>query len=141
MTYRKWTEDDLIDRMYGLSEVPAELQAAWESSAEYQREWDAVRSERRRSAEAEVEGSFLAEQRRRIWARLERRDPVWPKWVSAGVATAALCAAVFLYNPRQAEVAVAPEVSDAQFFAEIANLEQSLEPRAVRPVRGLFAEN
>ena len=61
------------------------------------------------------------------------------KWVPAMAAAACLIAVgVFSYHPAQA---VKPEVMDAQLFADVYSMEQSMEPIAAQPIHALFEQD
>lgn len=138
MERRNWTEQDLIERLYGVSEVPAEQLAAWEATREYRAAWERVRA--RPARKPPVPEPDFAAQRRRIWERLERPQVAWPRWISAGMATAALATVLVWQRP----VPVAPpaeEISDTQFFEELVAFEQAAEPRAAAAVKELFHDN
>lgn len=138
MERANWTEQDLIDRLYGISNTPPEVLAQWEATPEYRAAWERVQA-RRASGRPAPEPDFAA-QRREIYARLERPQVAWGRWLSAGLATAAL-AGVLLVN-RPVAVGTAPdEISDAQLFQEIATIEQTAEPRAAATVKELFHSN
>lgn len=138
------SEDALLDAVYGIAGEDAEAHVrACPDCAERLSEW---RQRASAAATIELPAGFLAAQRRKIHERIERpaRRHWW--WAPALAATCALAVGIFvsqpaLYQPSPKPKAAAhPEMSDAQLFAEVYSLEQTLEPSATAPVRALFEE-
>ncbi len=130
------TNDDLVNRLYGLAGDDSHL----DSCSECARRWSDLRTRRAqfllRAAAAEESGEFFAAQRRRIQASLERAARM--RWVPAAVAAACVLAAgLFVYRP-----AAAPrtDTADAQLFSDVYSMEQSVEPLAAAPIHALFEE-
>ncbi len=138
MERRSWTEQDLIDRLYGIETAPPEVTAAWEATPEYRAAWERVQVQH--ASKPGVPEPDWAAQRRRIYERLEHPSVSWTKWLSAGLATAALAGVLFVNRPGLAPV-VPEEISDTQLFQEMAAIEQTAEPRAAAPVKELFHSN
>lgn len=133
------SDDQLIDRLYGLSADDAHLAHCGDCS----RRWSELRARRARLAEPEeVSSAFLAAERRKIYARLGERPGASPKWVPwAPAALAAACLlliGVFVYRPAPSHH---NDVADAQLFADVYAMEQSTEPRAAAPINALFEDN
>jgi hypothetical protein len=85
-----------------------------------------------------VSHEFMAAQRRNIYARMGERPQARLKWLPAMAAAACLIAVgVFSYHPAQA---VKPEAVDAQLFADVYSMEQSMEPIAAQPIHALFEQ-
>jgi hypothetical protein len=157
---RHLTDDELLDRLYGLAEAGADTSKHLEDcDACFER----LRFfERRRAALAvppPVSAEFLAAQRRAIYARLEERPGNRMRWAPAVAAVFLLAMGVFLYNPvwrsgKQAaqvhatvhngaaraagQVSTNAAVSDEQLFSDVYSMEQSAEPRAAAPIHALF---
>lgn len=138
MERRSWTEQDLIDRLYGIETAPPEVTAVWEAGPEYRAAWQRVQA--RHALKPAMPEPDWAAQRRRIYERLEHPPVSWTKWLSAGLATAALAGVLLVNRPGGSRVAP-DEISDTQLFQEIAVIEQTAEPRAAAPVRELFHSN
>lgn len=138
MERRSWTEQDLIDRLYGIEAAPPEVRAAWEATPEYRAAWQCVQAQY--ASKPAIPEPDWAAQRRRIYEHLEHPPVSWTKWLSAGLATAALAGVLFVNRPGPSGV-VPAEISDTQLFQEIAAIEQTAEPRAAAPVKELFHSN
>lgn len=138
-----WNDDRLIDHLYGIAPADAHLESCGECAARR----DAVRLARRSavSAESEVAADFLAAQRRRIEARIERpREWSFGLPQALSVAVTVLMAVLLSMPVPEPEPTVASSGSvvslDAQLFAEISELVENAEPRAAAPIHGLFSE-
>jgi hypothetical protein len=154
------TDDELLDRLYGLAEAGAD-------TSKHLEDCDAcfgrLRSfERRRAALAvppPVSAEFLAAQRRAIYARVDERPGTTMRWAPAVAAVFLLAMGVFLYNPAwrsrghavavhatvhngaaaaPSQVSTGAAVSDEQLFSDVYSMEQSAEPRAAAPIHALF---
>jgi hypothetical protein len=133
------SDDVLLDAVYGIAARDAEehLRACPACAGR----WSEWRKRASAAATIEVSGEFLAAQRRKIYQRIEHPSRKHWWWAPALAAACALTVGVFVYLPSPKPTAAAhPEVSDAQLFADVYSLEQTLEPRATAPVRALFEE-
>jgi len=134
---RHLTDDELIDRLYGLNEDGGHLAACETCAAR----WKAVELRRRELAPAEpVSSDFLAAQRRKIHARLGEGPSVRLKWIPALAAAGVLAVVMMVYRPAAAP-APHTDPGDAQLFAEVYSMEQSTEPQAAAPIHELFEDN
>jgi hypothetical protein len=155
---RHLTNDELLNRLYGLGEAEGETNLHLQECTECADRWRAF--ERRRAETAawpEVSNEFLVSQRRGIYARLEERPGMHVRWAPAVAAGFLLAAGVYLSLPgtiprrhapqaatsvhnRPAPVAhvVHTEMSDEQLFSDVYSMEQSAEPRAAVPMHALF---
>ena len=135
------TDDELIDRLYGICRNPHEC-------ADCERRLRLL--EVRRSAitaPPETPASFLAAQRRSIYARMGER-PRTPGWLPTTVGVLCLAAAsLIVYRasapiPRPVSHAAAhvDQVSDAQLFSDVYMMESS-EPHAAAAINELLEEN
>lgn len=135
---KHWSDGDLLDLLYGVRSADAH----WESCADCQGR-SARMSERRKELAAEPAMSFeeLAAQRRKIYQRMESAERRWwhPRVVSAATAMAMLVVGLAYYDTHRAPKPVA-DPDDAVLFADIAKLDQNVEPRATAPVRALFED-
>lgn len=131
------SDDQLLERLYGAAAHP-HVESCEECSARY------GELERRRAELAEaapVAADFLAAQRRRIYARLERQARWRLKWAPAAAAALALAIGFAVYRPEAPKPAVHPDSGDAQLFSEMYSMEQSTEPRAAAPIHALFEDD
>ncbi len=144
MMQEHWNEDRLIDHLYGIAPADDHLRSCEECGARL----GGMRTARRSAvvAEGEVAAHFLAAQRRRIEACIER-----PREWSFGVTQALGVAATVLLAVLLSTPAPEPEPSlassgagvvsvDAQLFAEISEMVESTEARAAAPIHALFSE-
>jgi hypothetical protein len=140
------TEDDLINRWYGLDSTFEAHERHLLSCAACA---DKLRAfEQRRAAVVEsqaVPAAFLAAQRSRILERVERSSGFRMPWVPAVLAGALALAVALVPRMVQApapapEKAVQQEVAEDQLFLELFSLEAAEEPRAASPIRGLFEQ-
>jgi hypothetical protein len=130
------SDDQLIDRLYGLSSDDAHLERCGDCS----RRWSELRVLRSRlTAQEEVSSAFLASGRRKIYARLgEQPGTTWMPWAPASLAACLLAIGVLVYRPAPPQRI---DVADAQLFADVYAMEQSTEPRAAAPIQSLFEDN
>ena len=143
-----WTEDDFIARLYGVGRTDHHLDDCPECRAR-QAAFQARREAVTRVPD-EVEDRRLGEQRRAIYARLGHDErPAWRKTVPALAAAGVLVAGFLLVRPAAApgvrathrEVAVMDNpAADAQFFQEVAALDQAPEPQAAVIASALFEQ-
>lgn len=142
MNVRHWSDDQFIDRLYGVGPADPELESHLPSCAICSERWREIAEARRGMLAAQdVPHEFLAAQRRAIYRRLgsSPRGFSWPRWAAAGVTALMLTVAVLSFRSDHRKVAV-DENSDAQFFSEMYSLEQRSEPRAAQPIHALFEE-
>jgi|HubBroStandDraft_5_1064220.scaffolds.fasta_scaffold351832_2 hypothetical protein len=146
---RHLTNDELLDRLYGLGEAEGETNLHLKGCAECADRWRAFELRREETAAwPEVSSEFLAAQRRGIYARLEEHSGgMHVRWAPALAAGFLLAAGVYLAIPgrhavpnRPAPVAhvVHAEMTDEQLFSDVYSMEQSAEPRAAVPMHALF---
>ena len=132
-----YSDDRLLAALYEADANDGHLAGCEECRARL----DRMRSARDRSgAEQEVSPAFLAAQRARVREALERPRRRWVPVtaVSAMAGVSALAIVLFVNQPGPENK---PQVSDAQFFAEISAVVEREEPRAATPIRGLFEES
>jgi hypothetical protein len=130
------TTDELVDRLYGVG-TGDHLNDCDQCSELFGQ----LRERREMAAQpVEVSYEFLAAQRRDIYARMGEKPQGRMKWVPALAAAAFLVAAgVFVHHP--AEQVAKPEIVDAQLFADVYSMEQSMEPLAAKPIHALFDQD
>ncbi len=140
MNGEHWTQQDLIDHVYGLSAKAGHLDAC----PQCRERWLEVRAVRDNIVrEPEVERDVLAAQRRAIYRRLGREPrPATARLIPAFAAVLLLVTgSLFIGQAPHPGTPAAPAVSDAQLFADIYAVEQSSEPHVAKPMRALFEEN
>jgi hypothetical protein len=143
------TTDELVERLYGVA--PHEhVDHCPECSLRFERLCD----RRAMAAEPPPETyEFLAAQRRTIYARMGENPLAGMKWLPALTAAAFLLAVgLVAYHPvgqlaRQAaphqnatSQTAKPEIDDAQLFADVYSMEQSMEPLAAKPIHAIFED-
>jgi len=136
MDDRHYSEDELLDRLYGVSaRNDGHLDMCPKCGGRWRRLTQA-RSVVLAQAAFEVPERLLAAQRAEILARTEMR-PVsrWLPGPMPAMAMALLCAIVIVIS-RPAPQPV--EISDTQFFAEMYSVAESSEPAAAAPIENLF---
>lgn len=142
MTGRHWSDDELLDRLYGISTPSAKIeQSHVEECEECGRRWRALLETRASLAQdPEIPADVLAAQRRQIYARLENgpgiRAPL--RWIPAMTAAVIVFVVLVVYErPAQQH---ARDAADAQLIGEVSAMEQASEPRAAAPLQALFEE-
>src|SRR6478672_2463250 len=119
MNSKHWTDEELLDRLYGVGREDNHLQTCVECDARWN---DLVAARRTLKSEPEVSPSFLLRQRVAVMERIEPSKGSFFTWRSVtAVAGACVMALGFvIYRPEQPKtVAVSTVTSDSQFFAEI----------------------
>jgi len=134
-----WTEDDFKNWLYGLKDDDGHLGACDECRAESER-IAAVR--RRVSADPEVSPDFLSAQRRAIYGRLTepRQHRAVMRWAVSLATVIVLAGLSIAYlRPNRAPQPIYT-YADEQLFSDLAQIEQTSEPRAIQPMHNLFEE-
>jgi hypothetical protein len=137
------SEDALLDAVYGIAGSTAEAHLRrCADCARRLHEWHEKRAAAIESVESiQISGDFLAAQRKKIYARIERPSRKHWLWAPGLAAACALAIGVFVYHPAPKEQPQRhAEISDAQLFGEVYSMEQSVEPAAAAPARALFEE-
>ena len=133
---KHWTENDFHEWLYGLKEKDLHAGECPQCSAEFER----LTGERQRIlGEPQVPEQFLAEQRRRIYDRMQQRTRNWAplKWAVSIAMLLVVAAGLTLSRPKKATVSL---TTDDPLFSDIARIEQSEEPKAIQPLHKLFEE-
>jgi hypothetical protein len=144
-----FTIDELIDRLYGLEPGAADgadpCDAHLENCADCGNRWNEMLRMKAAGAIAESPSrDFLAAQRRKIYARLGEKSRSRMAWAPALAAAALLAIGVAVYRPASAPGPLRltqPDSADAQLFADVYSMEQSMEPSVVAPIHTLFEDN
>lgn len=134
---RHLSDDELLDRLYGLAGNEDHLEACQEcasrSAAFEKRRQDLTQPE-------PVSTPFLAAQRRAIYSRLGEQPHSRMKWAPALAAACLLLIGLMVYRPAAPPPAHS-DSSDAKLFSDVYSMEQSTEPRAAAPIHELFEDN
>jgi hypothetical protein len=136
---RHWTDDELIDSVYGIGPADDHLESCAECRGRR------ARIEARRveiAREAEPPAAILAAQRRAIYARAEQHAfrPGWMRAAAASAGVAALAVALMVFQPGTQTKRVDTAAVDPQLFAEALSAVSTEEPRAAQPIYALFEE-
>ena len=133
------TDDQLLDRIYGLSEADGEhLQACPDCQVRLSR----MQQRRDQLIEsAPISNQQLRQQRRAILNRLSVPAPAL-RLAWAPVAAAVVLLAGFAFTPKVEAPPAAPvvEVVETGWFEETYSATRVIEPRAATPIRRLFWE-
>jgi anti-sigma factor RsiW len=130
-----WTEDDLLQHVYGIGTADERHLSACPNC---RARLDDMRRQRRAiMADSEISNDFLAAQRRSIYQRIGQRASFAP-WAPALAAMLMLLIALLVFRPGQPGTHPAPNKTDDAVFAEIYSIEQSSEPAATKTMHALF---
>jgi hypothetical protein len=135
-----WTDDQLIDHLYGVG--PAD--GHFEQCADCRARFAAIEARRRQPVvEESVDDSFLATQRRAIYARLGKPRRWWHAFTIQRLAAAAamfivLAGSATLYQSHRRELDESR--ADAQLAQDVSRMSFESEPLATAPLKGLFVE-
>lgn len=135
-----WTDDQLIDHLYGVGPGDGHLTGC----ADCQARFAAIETRRRElRSDDSVSDGFLAAQRRAIYARLDQPRRWWQalplgRFAAAAALFIVLTGTVTLYQRHQREVAEAR--ADAQLAQDVSQMSFESEPPATAPLKGLFVE-
>ena len=138
-----WTDEQLIASLYGVGPENGHLREC----ASCQERLSALGANRqvleRKANDAEdVSFTFLAAQRRRIYARLTKPLRPWSglsarRWASATATLLVLGSGFVMIEQYRHELAERV-ISDAQLAQEVSSMTESLEAQPVAPLQGLF---
>jgi anti-sigma factor RsiW len=134
------SRDEMIQHLYGLDTGARHLADCPKCFSEY-RALEARKADL--AIPEEIPSDLLASQRRAVYSRMGERPRSLHAWVPALATAALLAVGVYVYQPiahptRKVVPAAQTEVGDAQLFSEAVSIEQTVEPRAVAPIHGLF---
>lgn len=136
MVNSHWSDDDLLDGLYGIKPPDEHLGAC----EECHRRWERLQLRREElcAPEIQVSQEFLARQRQAIYERLVLK-PRWFNLQPAPVLATLLLFFVILTVFRSTPLKPPPaSMSDAEVFEDIFNIASSIELSAVKPVQSLF---
>ena len=137
---KHWTEDDFLHFLYAESGPTAPIEAGHLNECQACRARAEQMAATRRLAvrPPEIPSEFLAAQRRNIYRRLGSQS-MFGRWA---VAVASLLCIVGLslgmLHPWTTGNTALYTSSDEKLFSDLASIEQSSEPRAIRPIHNLF---
>ena len=146
---KHWTEDEFLHWLYAGSDP-----SAAPNEAVHLNECEQCRSRaeqmaatRRQSATApDISWDFLAAQRRSIYRRLGVESgslgsrSIARRWAVAMASLVCIVAlSLTVLHPWSRSTALYTS-SDEKLFSDLASIEQSPEPRAIRPIHNLFQE-
>jgi hypothetical protein len=133
-----WTDERILDRVYGLADDDGHLAIC----AECRSRCEAAVARRASMAAEEVSAERLTAQREQIYHRTEsRRFRFNLRYVPAIAGAGALAFALLVYSPAPRVRKTAPvQISDAQLYADVYQMVASSEPKAAEPVKGLFEQ-
>lgn len=140
-----WTADDLLDRLYGLDPRAGLSVEHLTACGECSRKLAALESHRAvMAAGGTVSEERMRAQRQVIFDRIEAPSHGWMMRFAPVAATAFLLVlGVTLQRPEPIPpapiTATAVVPSDEELFASVALLVEDDTPRAIDPIRGLFA--
>jgi hypothetical protein len=136
MSGKHWTDDELLEHLYGLRSGDEHIETCSECGARAR----LVAGTRAAITEPpDVPHDLLEAQRRSIHQRLGSPVGVWHplRWAVPAVAMAALALGLTLFRGNEP---LHPR-GDDQFYAELSSLDQNPAPRAVQPIQALVEDD
>jgi hypothetical protein len=137
-----WTDDELIAHLYGVGPEDGHITACQECRSRL----CVLQAHRQQSDLAEeVSVTYLAAQRRRIYAALAKPLPWWSglqlrRLASAGAIALVLAGSVLYYSEYQRQQDRDHLLSDAQLALDVSRLSENPEARPTAPLEALFEE-
>ena len=134
-----WTDEQITHWLYGLEPEAAHLDGC---PACRERAENATARKSAATRQPNVSWEFLAAQRRSINGRLERPMHNWVRIRNFASVVMLLLVAVLSFNLLRQPAATAPLVTpaDERLFSDLVAIDQSTEPRAIKPIQSLFEE-
>lgn len=140
-----WTDDQLIAHLYGVDAAGGVDDRHLESCGPCKARLQGMLARRHQIIESanQVDAAFLAEQRRRIYARLSSPEHWWQaaslwRWASAGAATVALGSGLLVFSDGGFMKKPDVHVSDAQLAQEVSAIAGDTEAPPAEPLKALF---
>jgi hypothetical protein len=139
---RHWTDDELIDHIYGVGPEDGHLKACSGCRSRL----GGMEARRAIGVDAgEVSHDFLLTQRRCIYARIATPVRWWRNfhlrgWASALATGSLLVAGILYYENTQQQNQATDQLSDAQLAQEVTSMAQSSEPSPTAPLEALFEQ-
>ena len=134
-----WTDEQLIEHLYGVGPEDGHLQICGECQARLSAAQSVrLRLETDLASDSEPAGyDFLMAQRRRIYARLNEPAKSWTgHWAPALAMLVALAGGLVIYDHGFRQ----ERVSDAQLAREVSCMASDSEPPSTAPLHALFEE-
>ena len=134
---KHWSENDFLNWFYAGDGDTSHLDECATCRARAQQMAD---ERRRATASPEVSWEFLAAQRRSIYRRLGASGHhLAMRWaVAAASLLSVVVLSLALIQPWTSGNTALTTSADEKLFADLASIEQSSEPRAIRPIHKLF---
>ena len=142
MANTHWSDDELLDRLYGVGREDDHLNHC----GDCRQRWMELEETRRNSLGVpELPAQFLTEQRQRIWKRIDSPSVNWWRQPLAPAAMALMLAmSVWLQFPSPAPQPTVAQsrqnVSDSMLFEEVFQQVEQTQPDSLAPVQALFEE-
>ena len=137
-----WTDDQLIEYLYGVGPEDGHLQVCGECQARLSAAQSVrLRLETDLATDGEPAGyDFLMAQRRRIYARLGEPAKWWTRisvrrWAPVLAMLLVLAGGFFMYDQRSRQ-----NVSDVELAREVSCMAVDSEPPSIAPLHALFEE-
>ncbi len=133
-----WTDDQLIEHLYGVGPEDGHLQICGECQARLSAAQSVrLRLETDLASDCEPAGyDFLMAQRRRIYARLNEPAKSWTgRWAPAFAMLLLLAGGFFMYDQKSRQ-----DVSDVELAKEVSCMATDSEPPSIAPLHALFEE-
>ncbi len=154
MSGKHWSDDELLDRLYGVGPDDDHLSFCAECEGRLQElaaRRSAVVLNGESAVDAGVDAALLLRQRAAVMDRIEKSAGSFISWraVTAFAGATAMILGFAIYQPQRTKPAFQQPAtqsvartasSDTQFFSEIYSAVEQTEPRAVKPMRRLFEE-
>jgi hypothetical protein len=138
MEERHLSEDELLDRLYGVS---ARSDSHFDACPECRCRWNVLceaRGAELARQQPAISEAVLVQQRMLVINAIKRRAArAWLPGPVPAFAMAMVCVVAVLIS-RPAPVPESSQISDAQFFAEAYKVAESTQPRSAAPIRYLF---
>jgi predicted anti-sigma-YlaC factor YlaD len=136
-----WTDEQLIDRLYGIGPADEHLNHCGACAARL-----AAMEVRRQQASMQefVSDDFLMAQRRAVYARISQPARWWHAFATRRLAAASAMIAVLaagsatVYQKHKHELDEAR--ADVQLAQDVSRMSFESEPQATAPLKGLFVE-
>ncbi|HYK92287.1 MAG TPA: hypothetical protein VE398_26235 [Acidobacteriota bacterium] len=136
MPTRHWSDEEVLARLYGVGPEDGHIEVCQDCRTRL--EAMELRRKTLLDRDLRVPAQFLAEQRRSIYERLERRPLLLRLRLVPSLAMVLFLFVILtMFRPSPQEPPRIP-VPDAQVFEDVFDIASSTEPSAVEPVRSLF---
>lgn len=142
-----WTDEQLIEHLYGVGPEDGHLQVCGECQARLSGAQSVrLRLETDLASDGEPAGyDFLMAQRRRIYARLSEPAKSWigvsvRRWAPVFAMLVALAGGLIVYDHGFRQERLDRRVSDTQLAREVSCMAADSEPQSIAPLHALFEE-